>query len=450
MQNLAVCIPYTTIHAPSIPSKKIVCFNFEDDTTLPVIELQPELMDILEKWYKKCNILVEVEIDETCVLPTDIDINYISNLLFKEIDYKHKDDFINKYLPLVYKQYRTAQCIEIYNNTFQKKSVSPINTSANIRANPSTNINTKLKSPFDHYLILMEETELQLETPNAHKIVNPFIGVDTPLKQQNEYKLNELLKDVTIPPNLIGDFNKKNKLFLKNISMVQHKYDDTTYDGDGIIPYNSDYNVLYPHFSDTCEIFDGVSTSTSTYLASFDKCDETKEENIYTLCLMFNVKYNILMVVKNPNADELNIIKNYEQYGFLNVLNIETNNEDIMTFIMNNFDAQECLLVELNSKLKVLSEHIYYVSKYLENKNKELNEEQKIKKHMQYFFNVDEDINNRMKASVLFDNVIKAKIINIDNEAAFKVRFAKYLTNMGLKKKRYNDGIYYYGIKTKF
>ena len=40
------------------------------------------------------------------------------------------------------------------------------------------------------------------------------------------------------------------------------------------------------------------------------------------------------------------------------------------------------------------------------------------------------------------------KVVKIENDkmSGFRTRLSKYLKDIGLKKKRYNDGFYYYGI----
>jgi arginine repressor len=57
-----------------------------------------------------------------------------------------------------------------------------------------------------------------------------------------------------------------------------------------------------------------------------------------------------------------------------------------------------------------------------------------------------------MKASTLYDIVIKSQYVcKIDKTkiTGFKNRLSNYLKDLGLQKKRYNDGYYYYGIVKK-
>jgi hypothetical protein len=58
------------------------------------------------------------------------------------------------------------------------------------------------------------------------------------------------------------------------------------------------------------------------------------------------------------------------------------------------------------------------------------------------------DISDRIKASTINDIIINQNpTFKTDN--GFKIRLSGYLNEWNLKKKRYNDGIYYYGLRTK-
>ena len=79
-------------------------------------------------------------------------------------------------------------------------------------------------------------------------------------------------------------------------------------------------------------------------------------------------------------------------------------------------------------------------------------EESLVKQFLNHKYIIDNDINHKMKASTLHDIIIESKIVKIENDklAGFKNRLSKYLKDLGLLKKRYNDGFYYYGIVEKY
>jgi hypothetical protein len=61
-------------------------------------------------------------------------------------------------------------------------------------------------------------------------------------------------------------------------------------------------------------------------------------------------------------------------------------------------------------------------------------------------YNISNNVENRIKVSILLDNVQKELRINDVN---LKYRFTSILYEIGLQKKRYSDGMYVYGIQPK-
>ena len=85
--------------------------------------------------------------------------------------------------------------------------------------------------------------------------------------------------------------------------------------------------------------------------------------------------------------------------------------------------------------------------------NASLIEEAKtVKSFLKNRYKISSDINHKMKASVIYDIIIKDESCIIDKLkiSDFKNRLSVYLKDIGLQKKRYNDGYYYYGIVDKY
>lgn len=66
--------------------------------------------------------------------------------------------------------------------------------------------------------------------------------------------------------------------------------------------------------------------------------------------------------------------------------------------------------------------------------------------YIQANYNISSDMNKRIKVSTLLDDVQKDLKLNNPN---LKYNFAMYLSELGLQKKRYSDGMYLYGIESK-
>jgi hypothetical protein len=92
--------------------------------------------------------------------------------------------------------------------------------------------------------------------------------------------------------------------------------------------------------------------------------------------------------------------------------------------------------------------YIDFSNKHNDTNNISTSEEQQVKKFLHSKYIIDDDINHKMKASILYDLIINSNVVKIDNDkiSGFRTRLSKYLKEIGLHKKRYNDGFYYYGI----
>ena len=107
---------------------------------------------------------------------------------------------------------------------------------------------------------------------------------------------------------------------------------------------------------------------------------------------------------------------------------------------------------EINEKLNEVSQYLEFLNKRNETNTQETNEEDQVKNYLNAKYNVTGDMNHRMKASELYDIIVNSKRVSLkeDKVAGFRMRLSNYLKNLGLRKKRYNDGYYYYGILPKY
>ena len=148
----------------------------------------------------------------------------------------------------------------------------------------------------------------------------------------------------------------------------------------------------------------------------------------------------------------IHIIKNHPEFGFIKLFGITTNNKDLFKFIEREFNNVHFNDVEeVNKKLLVTSQYIDFSNKHNDSNNIASSEENQVKKFLNSKYTIDDDVNHKMKASTLYDIIINSKIVKIENEkiSGFRTRLSKYLKDIGLQKKRYNDGFYYYGIVEK-
>lgn len=88
--------------------------------------------------------------------------------------------------------------------------------------------------------------------------------------------------------------------------------------------------------------------------------------------------------------------------------------------------------------------------KQLYDLQKEDDEKQKVFRFMDNMFIMNKDIAQKMGASDLYNMVMAHLCIEYMEKTAFRKRLAGYFVELGLTRKRYSDGYYYYGLKPKY
>lgn len=392
----------------------IAFIYFDDDTIKPVINLDTSKMEIIQNWYKQCNIPIEIE-NANITIPSEINENDIENLLFQDLNGSMKSEYVNYYLPLAFKQLLSSIQMKKYEDKF----------------------GIQIKK-------FEDKCGIKIETINEDEYTFGIttIGIEKKNNKMNSHnKVHNNLTEhnILIPESLCHDEELKSKSrFGENVedkcNLMVKKIISIVNENDEVQPYNFTYDVL--HSNANANAIDNLE-----FIDEFNIVNE-ENNNISINSIMYNLKFNKSLVIKDPSMDELDCIKNNQNYGFINLLNIQTDSDEIGKYIDENFNNVEFISINLlNQKLKVLSETIEYIK--LKLKDNLSNEEQKVKTYIQYNFTLNEDLNNRMKLSTLYDNIIK---YNIVKHKSFKHRFSKYLQDLGLKKQRHSDGIYYYGI----
>ena len=84
---------------------------------------------------------------------------------------------------------------------------------------------------------------------------------------------------------------------------------------------------------------------------------------------------------------------------------------------------------------------------YLSKNNTECPSISAIRKYINANFTLDSDITNRIQFKVLFDDICTGMNINLKYHEAIKRSLPLLLTELGLAKKRYSEGIFWYGLK---
>ncbi len=440
----------------NVKKRNIILLNFEDDSMRPVLKIEDKYMDVIQKWYETCDLLMDIE-ETNASIPENITVQDVSGILFQDINYKYKEDYLNNYIPLVINNIISKRCIKdlerkyfdkptkesIMNKIFQFSTIDPTktNTEKNSESTEIANSNDLLKIKQIGIIV----------PPNLNPEYVKENNVD-----QSSYKISPWFNETpgSIEPRLINNYILDNPHIFKadvynpksieirpynNVSELQ-PYSKDQNNNNIPFSYNEQYNCLNPNFADNSESVDEI----------FVECSKTSEvESIYVL---INDKFLQTLTVKNPDQNVLFIIKNHSEFGFVKLFNYSTNNADIINFIEREFDKQLFNdSEEVNKKLLVTSQYIDFSNKQNDSNIIASTEETQVKKFINSKYFIDGDINNKMKASALYDIIINSNVVKIDEnkQAGFRTRLSKYLKDLGLQKKRYNDGFYYYGIVEK-
>jgi hypothetical protein len=410
--------------------KNIILLNFEDDTTIPVLEIEEKYMSVINKWYEDCNLILDIE-NTNLSIPEVITHQDISGVLFQEINYKFKDEFLNKYLPIIINNIISNRTIKEYERKYFTKSSNSHSDIIRVKnsfnnSNELISLNIQIPDNIKCDSNMNDNKEKNSNLPKFAYFNNSnYISRIDPEILVKKHILSNNCEKQTIDTTL--NINCYNALFEKD-SIEQ------------INEYNHGYNSLSPNFSDNCEIIDNVTEHPS-------KSDDNK-----LIVVIFNNKFLQTISIENPNSNELYIIKNHPEFGFIKLFSILTNNKDIVQFINREFNKSQFNdIEEINKKLLVTSQYIDFSNKHITTNNITISEENQVKKYIDNTYKIDGDINNRMKASYLHDAIIKSKCVSIESSkiSGFQTRLSRYLKELGLLKKRYNDGYYYYGIQYK-
>jgi hypothetical protein len=394
-------------------NKKILFLNFEDDTFKAVLEVEDKYLDIIIDWYDSINLSLDIEETEYKI-PEDISKNELSTILYKNIDYKYKNEYLDMYLPLMINNLLTKQ--KLYK--FEKKIFNSLikedkNISENILDNLGITIPDNMIYKEDYFY-------------NDNGKINY-------VKEKNNRNNNSFgrLKDIEGNFDIIC-YNKS--------SIINYDNSDTN---KMYLEYNSEYNCLYNSFGDNCESIEEINKKV---------LNDSVQKSL--IVVMFNPIYLQTIVVENPDKDTLYVIRNHNEYGFIQLftLCINKNNTMLNTFIKKEYHQHIFNNIEeLNNCLNTTSGFIDYNNLHINKNVLKINEETEVKQYITNNFNLTDNIEDKMKASELYDLILASPAINIDKDkiSGFRNRLSKYLIDLGLKKKRYNDGYYYYGIVDK-
>jgi hypothetical protein len=390
--------------------KEILFLNFDNDIFRAVVSISNNKLQIIEKWYNDCELIFDIEksrISLPNILFNNKDIEELNTYINNNLTVDKLNKYLNEFLPCVVENLKSTKKLKTFSYFYETNST----------------LDNDVKEEMNPFNIYQND----YFKPVKKEIKETFV--------QSKFKLSSY--DVDLPEEFSKLAKKKEEDKLSEVG-----------------PYNLDYDALKPSLGDnSCNIEHTYTSNNSTLVdvSSFLLDINNKSNKSYTIII--SVDYLTSLVLDHSTINNIEIVNEildkHPEYGFIKLFTIDTLNENIINHIKTNFDKKTFMdSSEINLLLKQTQEFITYSNAY-SSKNDELTKEKdSIIKYFKDNFKVNNEIDSRVKASTIYDHILKNKMLVIqrDKLAGFKNRLSQYLKEIGLNKKRYNDGYYYYGI----
>lgn len=431
-------------------SKQMILLNFEDDSFKAVIKISEQHIEIINKWYEICNQVMEIE--ETNIrIPNIINNSDISPILCKNIHCKHKDLFIKSYVPeilnniTIQNNIRTMEsqmsifnpkdthvCIIKKSQTISDLNISiPKNMIYNEEYFYKKGNNVILCPKYNKSSINTDDSKNKVGLQGGTIKQNGLNRVNREFEVLNSTKSEESNNFFTvpklIPENTYGTESDTFSIVNSFPTVVE----------DGYVAYNSEYDCLNPAFGSNMEMLE------------YKLNDDVESITSKLIIVLINPLFLQTLIVVEPDLLTLETIFEYTEYGFIELFTVKITNEEITELIKKQYDAVIFNNIdEINQVLLSTSQFIEFIKNKQHNDEPLLEEEKSVKQYLSKYFEISNDINKKMKASALYDTITRSDLCKIDKlkVSGFKNRLSTYLKDLGLQKKRYNDGYYYYGI----
>ena len=203
------------------------------------------------------------------------------------------------------------------------------------------------------------------------------------------------------------------------------KKDEVLIDYQNFIEYNKKINEIRFKYTGKSNIDCDIK----------EKEDVNKNKN--NKILVYNDNSHISFIIDNPDKDDLQLLENcvcgYKKYIEFENHEIDNNiNISLITlFDKKCFDNEKSFLRELEMFKK-----LYKIDDSLK---------RDVKTFILTNYNITNITNDKIKATDLFNEIYK--FLKIEEKINIRNKLINFLLDIGLKKKRYNDGIYYYGLQ---
>jgi len=203
------------------------------------------------------------------------------------------------------------------------------------------------------------------------------------------------------------------------------KKDEVLIDYQNFIEYNKKINEIRFKYTGKSNIDCDIKEKEDVY------------QNKYNKILVYNDNSHMSFIIDNPDKYDLQLLESnicgYKKYFEFENDEIDSNiNITLISLFHKKYFDDEKSLIEKIDSFKEL-----------------FNIDDSLKRDIKTFiltnYNITNIINDKMKATDLFNEIYK--FLKIEEKINIRNKLTNFLLDIGLKKKRYNDGIYYYGLQ---
>lgn len=315
-------------------------------------------------------------------------------------------------------------------------------------------INNKMNTSNDFFINL---NQLLVNHILNNELLKNFKLLEQDITQYEKQNINTLLKnnDEKHKNNICWDIHKQyhkssrlqDNIIEPNNECKQNTIGKEVIDKETIIPYN-DYEPFDINTQDNTEdnIFSSIDNKILSIQYSPLKADEfnTNSDNFNKCAILYCVSQSIGIVIENQNIIFIEYLtKNFKDFELVKTYSkLEKKELDNIKnyFHKRNFESNDTILKKINS-----FEFLFDINN--NKKNDIVNNE--IERFIRERYKLDNDPKNMIKANEILGQLILELQYFSKDKIKLTKELSNILLNMGFKKKRMADGIYYCGIISK-
>ena len=431
---------YETKAGISRTTQTIYLLNFEDDTVRPVFYVDDCYMLEVKNFYNQANLLLDIE-----TLTIELNSNYekeeLYPIMFRDFECDKKDMFVNVYIPQILSVLSSAWNVKTIHTNIFGTTIPLMKNLGNIQKDAASLLEYK-KNIISEQLqgfVIPEDMEQFIKEQNEARE-----RAKQERKQQKE-NLSDLHSWFRDDEQSYSSYNwEYDVLASKSFSAFEKVewYKKSDESSDDELTVNSSLQCPTEFLPLPASDRGGLNFKDKSVPGTVS----TKDKNEKDLVVLVDTKTLKTIVLINPSKTAKAVYTDYPEFGFILLFEVTTSSLAIQKHIEETYNKHIFTDVEeINAMVSSTGKYLVFA-----NKNEEIasmDEANSVKKFFETYYLIDNEPEHRIKAQELCDIVSGSNMVYATiKRTGFRNRLSNYLKEIGLQKKRYNDGYYYYGL----